>query len=131
VLELLTKVRQRGRILVADGDAGFIGSVVPVLESAGYDVEVATTGAEALEKMISSDVDCLVLDLRLPVLSGAELYARLIKAGRQVPTVLVTGDDGDQDPRLESQSCGMLFKPFDPNTLLAAIGSAVSLGQAG
>jgi two-component system, NtrC family, response regulator HydG len=131
VLDLLTKVKPRGRILVADGDAGFIGSVVPVLESAGYDVDVATSGAEALDKMISSDVDCVVLDLRLPVASGAELYARLINAGRKVPTVLVVGDDADPDARLESQSCGMLFKPFDPNTLLAAIGSAVSLGHAG
>jgi len=81
--------------------------------------------------MLEHDVDCLVLDLRLPLLSGAELYARLIKAGRKVPTVLVAGDDGEQDPRLESESCGMLFKPFDPNTLLAAIGSAVSLGHTG
>jgi len=45
--------------------------------------------------------------------------------------VLTVGDDREQDPRLESQSCGMLFKPFDPNTLLAAIGSAVSLGHSG
>ena len=132
VLDLLTKIRQRGRVLVADGDAGFIDSVVPILEHAGYDVDVALTGAEALDKMIGSDVDCLVLDLRLPVLSGAELYAKLVKAGRKVPTVLVTGGEGDQhDPRLESHSRGMLFKPFDPNALLAAIGSAVSLRQAG
>jgi len=130
VLDLLTKVKPRGRILVADGDAGFIGSVVPVLEAAGYDVEAAATGAEALDKMLGSDVDCLVLDLRLPVLSGAELYARLIRAGRKMPTVLVTGDDPEPDQRLESQSGGMLFKPFDPNTLLAAIGAAVSLGHA-
>jgi two-component system response regulator HydG len=132
VLDLLTKVRQRGRVLVADGDAGFIATVVPVLELAGYEVDVAATGAEALDKMVSKDIDCLVLDLRLPVLSGAELYARLVQAGRAVPTVLVTGgDDEDADPRLESRSCGMLFKPFDPNTLLAAIGSAVSMHQAG
>ena len=132
VLDLLSNVKQRGRVLVADGDAEFINSVVPVLEIAGYDVDVAVTGAEALDKMISRDVDCLVLDLRLPVLSGAELYARLVKAGRKVPTVLVTGgEDAEPDPRLETKTCGMLFKPFDPNALLAAIGSAVSLGQAG
>jgi FixJ family two-component response regulator len=81
--------------------------------------------------MISSEIDCLFLYMRQPLLSCAELYARLIRAGRKMPTVLVAGDDGDHDPRLESQSCGMLFKPFDPNTLLAAIGSAVSLGHSG
>lgn len=129
VLELLSSVKPRGKILVADADAAFVGGVVPILKAAGYDVDVAATGAEALEKMIAEDVDCLVLDLRLPVLSGAELYARLVKAGRTVPTVLVAGDEREeteQEPQLRSQIHGMLFKPLDPNALLTAIGSAVS-----
>ena len=133
VLELLSTVKQRGRVLIADCDAEFVGSIAPILEGAGYGVEVAATGAEALEKMITAHVDCLLLNLRLPVLSGAELYARLVEAGRTVPTVLMTGgpEDAEQDARLRSQTCGMLFKPFDPNALLAAIGAAVSLAQAG
>jgi DNA-binding response OmpR family regulator len=132
VLDLLAKIKPRGRILVADGDAGFVDSVVPILERAGYAVDVASTGAEALDKMLCEPVDCLVLDLRLPVLSGAELYARLVKAGHDVPSVLVTGgDESEQDPELRSKIRGMLFKPFDPNALLAAIGSAVAQGQAG
>jgi two-component system, NtrC family, response regulator HydG len=128
VLELLSQVKPRGRVLVADDDAAFVESVAPVLEAAGYAVEVAATGAEALEKMMSRPVDCLVLDMRLPVLSGAELYARLVKAGHAMPTVLVTGghDDAEQDPQLRPQIRGMLFKPVDPNALLTAIGSAVA-----
>lgn len=128
VLQLLTQIKPRGRVLVADANAEFVGQVVPILEAAGYAVDVAVTGAEALDKMISEEVDCLVLDLRLPVLSGAELYARLVKAGRTVPTVLVTGspEEVEQEPELRGQIGGMLFKPFDPNALLTAIGSAVS-----
>jgi CheY-like chemotaxis protein len=59
--------------------------------------------------------------------------ARLVDAGRAVPTVVIIGgrEDAEQDARLRSQACDMLFKPFDPDTLQAAIGSAVSLGQAG
>ena len=133
VLELLSKVKQRGRVLIADDDANCVAAIVPILEGAGYDVEVAATGTEALEKMRGEHVDCLLLNLRLPVLSGSELYAQLVTAGRTVPTVLMTGgpEDAEQDARLRSQTCGMLFKPFDPNALLTAIGSAVSLGQAG
>ncbi len=132
VLELLSKVKQRGRVLVAEADQDFVHTIVPILEGAGYAVDTATTGAEALEIMIRERVDCLLLNLRLPVLSGAELYARLVEAGRTVPTVLMTGgrEDAELDARLRSQTCGMLFKPFDPNALLAAIGSAVSLGKA-
>lgn len=131
VLELLARISPRGRVLVADSDADFVGSIVSILERAGYAVDTAQTGAEALDKLLGETVDCLVLDLRLPVLSGAEIYARLVKAGRAMPTVLVTGghEDAEEDPRLRSQVRGMLFKPLDPNALLAAIGSAVSKSQ--
>lgn len=133
ILELLNNVRQSGRVLVADGDPDFVAGIVPILEGAGYDVEVATTGAEALAKMLGDHIDCLLINLRLPVLSGADLYARLVEAGRAVPIVLMTGghEDAEQDAQLRSQTCDVLFKPLDPRTLLAAIGSAVSLGKAG
>jgi len=133
VLELLSTVKRRGRVLIADGDGDCIGTIVPILEAAGYAVEVAATGADALEKMIREQVDCLLLNPRVPILSGADLYARLVEAGRTVPTVLMTGgrEDAEQEERLRSLTCGMLFKPFDPNALLAAIGAAVSLSQTG
>jgi CheY-like chemotaxis protein len=128
VLDALGQITQRGKILLADDDPDFVESILPILESAHYEVDVASTGAEALDKVMNGRVDCLLLDLHLPVLSGAELYARLVRAGRQVPTILVTGGrlDSDQDALLRAEACGMLFKPFDPNALLDAIGSAVS-----
>src|SRR5579864_2640963 len=128
VLDLLSKIGERGRAHVADGDADFVKTVMPILEAAGYAVDVAVTGAEALDNMIDDEIDCLVLDLRLPVLAGPELYARLVKAGRAVPTVLTTGspDEVEQESGLRSQIQGMLFKRFDPNALPAAVGSAVS-----
>ncbi len=131
VLELVNGIKQRGRVLVVDDDPEFVEAIVPILEAAGYGVDTADSGSAALEKMKQQRVDCLLLDLRLPVLSGAELYARLVEAGRTVPTVLVTGgrDDDDNDARLRSQTCGMLFKPFDPNTLLSMMESAVSIGK--
>jgi DNA-binding response OmpR family regulator len=132
ILELLVEVKQRGRVLVADDDPDFVDSVVPILESAGYRVDTAATGAEALEQMQHEHVDCLLLDLSLPVLSGAEPYARLVEASRIVPTVLMTSDreETEEDSRLRSQTCGMLFKPIDPNALLAVIEAAVSRGPA-
>jgi CheY-like chemotaxis protein len=129
VLELLTKIKPPSRVLVADDDPDFIESIVPILKGVGYEVRVARTGAEALDTMLAEQIDCLLLDLRMPVMSGAELYARLMEAGRAVPTVLVSeGREAAADERLRS-TCGLLFKPFDPNALLAAIGSAVSRRQ--
>jgi CheY-like chemotaxis protein len=132
ILEMLVReIKPSGRILVADDDPDFVESIVPILESGGYSVDVARTGAEALEKMMAEPVDCLLLDLRMPVMSGAELYARLMEAGRAVPTVLVSqGREETDDARLRS-TCGLLFKPFDPNSLLTAISSAVSQTRTG
>ena len=132
LLETLKQLKQRGTVLVVDDDPDFVDAIVPILKGANYDVQVASTGAEALDKILNGDFDCLLLDLRLPVLSGPELYARLVAAGRTVPTVLVTAgrEDAQRDERLKSQLSGMLFKPFDPNALLKAIGSALSQSQA-
>src|SRR5260370_12098147 len=85
VLELLSQVKQRGRVLVVDDDPDFVDTIVPILEAAGYAVNIAGTGGEALEMMTQGSVDCLLLDLRLPVLSGAELYARLVDAAPTPP----------------------------------------------
>jgi two-component system response regulator HydG len=131
ILELLVKVKPPSRVLVADDDPDFVDSIVPILERCGYDVRVARTGAEALEKMLAEQIDCLLLDLRMPVMSGAELYARLMEAGRTVPTVLVSeGREASEDAKLR-ETCGMLFKPFDPNALLAAIEIAVLQSRTG
>lgn len=129
ILELLGKVKPPSRVLVADDDPDFVDSIVGILEKVGYEVRVARTGAEALDKMLEEQIDCLLLDLRMPVMSGAELYARLMEAGRTVPTILVSeGREPAEDVRLR-KTCGMLFKPFDPNALLAAIELAVLSGH--
>jgi DNA-binding NtrC family response regulator len=129
VLEILAQVPKHAKVLVVDDDPDFVDGIVPILESAGYTVEVAANGPEALERIVRGEIDCLLLDLRLPVMSGAELHARLVEAGCTVPTILVTGsrDEAEDNPELRSQLCGMLFKPFEPNALLTAIGSAVSV----
>jgi CheY-like chemotaxis protein len=129
VLEILAQLPQHATVLVVDDDPDFVEGIVPILESAGYTVEVAANGPEALERIVRGEIDCLLLDLRLPVMSGAELHARLVEAGCTVPTILVTGsrDEAEDNPELRSQLCGMLFKPFEPNALLTAIGSAVSV----
>jgi DNA-binding response OmpR family regulator len=128
VLDALRRVTQLGKILLADDDPDFVESIVPILEGAHYEVDVASTGAEAFDKLMRGRVDCLLLDLHLLVLSGPELYAHLVRAGHQVPTILVTGGrlDGDEDMLLHSRANGLLLKPFDPSVLLAAIGSAVA-----
>jgi CheY-like chemotaxis protein len=126
LLDLLERVKPRGLVLVADDDPDFADSIEPVLRRHGYSVRIARTGDQALAA--ADGATCLVLDLKMPVLSGIEVYLRLRDAGRAVPTILVTAyADAHRDAlaRLEPATGGLLIKPFDPADLLRAIDAAL------
>ncbi|HZT87641.1 MAG TPA: response regulator [Stellaceae bacterium] len=123
LLATLDDVKPRGgMVLIADDDPLFSHSLIALLESKGYSVETAATGQEALDKLAAGGVDCLLLDVRMPILSGLEVYLRMKEANRLVPTILVTGYAGDDEAnRLGSMTQGLLVKPFDPAVLLHAM----------
>jgi DNA-binding response OmpR family regulator len=125
LLGVLEQVKPRGMVLVADDDPDFAASLEPILVQHGYRVRTASSGREALERISNDDVDCLVLDLKMPVLSGLEVYMKLKETGRAVPTIFVTGFPGERnvalaglDPPVDRD---VLLKPFDPADLLRAI----------
>jgi DNA-binding response OmpR family regulator len=129
LLATLERVKPRGMILVADDDPDFADSIEPMLRQNGYAVEIARDGRAALEKAALPGVTCLVLDLRMPLLSGLEVYFKLKEAGRLLPTILVTGfaDEGQKARMdLENFTAGLLTKPFDPAELLRALDTALA-----
>ena len=114
-----------GIVLLADDDTSFVEGLNELLAAQGYQVLVAHTGQEALDTVLSNQVDVLLLDLKMPVLSGLEVYLELKKKGKVVPTIILTGCEqqgaedilGQDDWRV----LGCLVKPFDPLELLQAI----------
>lgn len=112
-------------ILLVDDDPDFADSTIELLEEQGHVVQVARTGREAIEKMQEKKVRYLILDLRLPGLSGLEVYIELKKQGRVVPTIIATAyaeeeaDALDQLNALEVDS--VLRKPFSREQLLEVI----------
>jgi two-component system, NtrC family, response regulator HydG len=129
LLDVLDNIKPRGLVLVADDDPDFAASLEPVLRRHGYSVKVARTGQEALDQVATSGVNCLILDLKMPVLSGMEVYLRLKETGRAIPTILVTAfaqDEGDVISSLRPVTEGLLIKPFDPAELLNAIDTAIA-----
>lgn len=129
LLQKLEQVKPRGMVLVADDDPDFAASIEPVLRQNGYAVEIARDGREALAKASRSEVSCLILDLRMPLLSGLEVYLRLKETGRGMPTIMVTGfvDEGNEARlRLDRFTEGLLMKPFDPADLLRAMEAAMA-----
>jgi two-component system response regulator HydG len=126
LLEVLADIKPRSVVLLADDDPDFVDSIEPILTSAGYAVRTAGTGVEALRQVLQGGIDCLILDLHLPEMSGPQVYAQLLETGRAVPTVLVTGGAADEQSvaDLSAAACDVLYKPFDPQALLAAVGAA-------
>ena len=124
MLEMLEGIKPDG-ILVVDDDPDFVECVRDLLVDNGYTVFVATNGQEAIERIRSDGIDVLILDLRLPILSGLETYLEMKRTGHAIPTLIVTAyfdEYADDVDRLRSLSVsGVLRKPFDPRELLEAV----------
>src|SRR6185437_8474854 len=131
LLHVLDQVKPRGMVLVADDDPEFSASLEPILLQHGYTVATAATGEEALAKASADGVNCLVLDLSMPLLTGIDVYRKLKAAGKEVPTIFVTGLPGERvNAMWELHSDGgVLMKPFDPSDLLRAIAIATAPGK--
>ena len=129
VLRMLERAKKGRLILLVDDDSDFIQSMVMALEERGYTVIVAINGQEAVDKVLTNGIDVLILDLRMPVLSGLEVYLELNKNDRVVPTVIVTGyadEEADTIDLLKSMSVsGCLTKPIDMEELVRNIASLI------
>lgn len=98
-----------------------------MLEAAGFRVVTFGSAETFLASPERQTTSCLILDVRLPGMSGVELQRRLIQVGQQVPIIFVTahGDDNLRDMLLNSGAKGFLSKPVRREALLTAIGAAI------
>ncbi|NNG05930.1 MAG: response regulator [Inquilinus sp.] len=135
LLDKIEAVRPGGMVLVADGDPAFCRDVEAVLRQKGYDVCLASTGQEALERVLAGGIDVLALDLRLPLLGGLEVYLELKKRGKAVPTVIMSGQLSEAPQGISALNdvavTGILTKPFDPGHLVSALERIVGSSVAG
>jgi DNA-binding response OmpR family regulator len=125
VFELLEQIQPDGIILLTDDDQDFVNSLKDFLTDHGYQVIVVHTGQEAIDRILANHIDILILDLKLPVLSGLEVYLTLKKQNRVVPTIIVTAyaaeEAGVIDELCSMSVSGYFTKPFNPQDLLDAI----------
>jgi two-component system, NtrC family, sensor kinase len=119
---------KRLRILVVDDEPHILYYMRATLESWGHSVEVASDGAYALERAIAGDFDVIICDLRMPHLSGREMYQKLARHDPRAAEriIFATGDTvrGDTLQFLEALGRPYLHKPFTLAELRAALGHA-------
>lgn len=125
LLDTVEKVKPYGVILVADDDEDFAAIMREVLEECGYTVLLAHDGQQALDCVLAGNIDILLLDMHMPLLSGIEVYLELKKQHKAVPTIIVTAyakEEVRSISLLESLSIrGCISKPFDPEELINSI----------
>ncbi|HYM22968.1 MAG TPA: response regulator transcription factor, partial [Vicinamibacterales bacterium] len=110
------------RILLVDDELPIQRALAPLLRSRGYDVDVASSGVDALSAVGSRPPDLMVLDLGLPDLEGTEVCRRVRKTS-QLPIIVLTarGSDSDKGAALDLGADDYVTKPFRPDELLARI----------
>lgn len=111
------------RILVVEDEPSIANFVRQGLTEAGYAVDVAGDGREALNFALAAEYDVLVLDIMLPKLNGLDLLRELRRQGDKTPTLMLTARD-TIDNRVEGLDAGAddyLVKPFAFPELLARI----------
>lgn len=118
----------RHRIAVVDDDHSVRKAVSRLLRSANLEAHAYASGQEFLDALRNAIPDCLVLDFRMPDMSGLELQRHLTGIGMVVPTIIMTGHDepGMRADCLAAGACKYLRKPLDDRALLEAIDEAIS-----
>jgi DNA-binding response OmpR family regulator len=120
------------RVLVVDDDPALAEVVARYLEREGFEVRLATDGAEGLAIALDTLPDLVVLDLMLPVLDGLEVCRRLRQAA-PIPVVMLTarGEENDRIAGLELGADDYVTKPFSPRELTARIKAVLRRASGG
>jgi DNA-binding response OmpR family regulator len=110
------------RIVVVDDEVELAGAIAARLRSDGHDVEVAHDGLEAVELVLTTHPDLVILDLMLPGIDGLEVCRR-IQHDRSIPVIMLTarGSETDRVVGLELGADDYLSKPFGMRELVARV----------
>ena len=115
----------RAVIGIVDDDASVLRALTRLLGGAGFAVKTFGSADEFLGQEHPETIDCLVLDIHMPGLSGFDLQERLVEARIPIPIIFITAhDDAVTRERARKGGGAYLPKPFDAHSLILAIEQA-------
>jgi FixJ family two-component response regulator len=119
-------------VFIIDDDRGMRQAVQDLVESVGLRAESFATGGEFLARGRINNPSCLVLDVRLPQMSGLDFQRQLTEIGMQIPIIFITahGDVPMSVKALKAGAVEFLTKPFRDQDLLDAIQQALQRDRA-
>jgi len=122
----MAKRKRTTFVAIVDDDAGLRAAIEALLNSNGFRARSFPSAEGFLQSAGGAEVGCLILDYRLPGMSGLELQRELQAQGRAIPIIFATAED--EAFRLlqsEAGALAVLRKPFDPEELPRLVKVAV------
>ena len=116
---------------VIDDDEAARDSLAFLLESADMTVKTYESAIQFLDRLATAAPGCIITDVRMPQMTGLELVRHLNERGADLPIIVITGH-GDVPLAVEAMRAGVvdfIEKPFNDETILAALRNALDLGQ--
>jgi DNA-binding response OmpR family regulator len=109
-----TIARRSARVLVVDDNVALAENIAEILGFEGYETEVAASGEQALPFALAEGLRFVVTDFRLPGIDGAELVERVLRAGKTVRCIVISGHT-DEGTMRRAREVGARFfpKPVD------------------
>ena len=118
-------------VFVVDDDASMRDAISRLLNAVGLTVQTFASAREFLNRRLPDVPGCVVLDVRLPGLSGLDLQREMVERGIHIPVVFITGH-GDIPMSVQAMKAGaveFLTKPFRDQDLLDAVRSGIQLDR--
>ena len=118
-------------IVIVDDDESVREATMSLMRALGFTSEAYQSAEDFLKFGNVQRTSCLIADVRMPGMSGLELYRRLVASGKPIPTVLITAhsDDRVRARALQAGIICYLTKPFREDDLLGCIRSALDRGK--
>ena len=112
-----------------DDDRSVRRALKRLMKSVGIGVETFAAAEDFLKQDYRDTSSCLILDIRMPGMSGLELQKRLAASGSKIPIIFITAHDDpdDRSTALEANALGFFQKPFDDRSLLDTVYQALGL----
>lgn len=117
---------EKKNILLVDDEIEFVSTLAERLRMRGFEADISTNGAEAMDKFNNADFDVVVLDIFMPGMSGLDVLKEIKKINLETPIILLTGHGGTKEG-MEGMALGAydyLMKPIDIDDLMSKINAA-------
>ena len=116
-------------VAIVDDDKSIRNATQDLLKAAGFSTATFEDAESFLGSASRASASCVVADMRMPGMTGLELYQELVASGHRIPTIIITAHPEELTQAREAGITCCLTKPFAPDELLDCVSEALAKSQ--